>query len=218
MSTACVPLLEALRRSQLLDAGQVQELAAQLPSPEADVTALANAILRRGWLTPYQVRELVHGRVEDLVLGAYVLLDVLGQGGMARVFKARQRRLNRLCALKVILPGRLQEPGQLARFHREAAAAALLDHPNIVRVYDAGEGGGNHCLALEFIDGTDLSRALSRAAPLPAAAVCEWVRQAALGLQHAHAHGLVHRDLKPSNLMLTRAGVVKILDLGLVQL
>jgi eukaryotic-like serine/threonine-protein kinase len=217
MPVACGPLLEALRRSQLLDAGQLQELVARVPG-QADGTVLANAILRRGWLTPYQVRELVDGRVEDLALGEYVLLDVLGQGGMARVFKARHRRLNRLCALKVILPGRLQEPSQLARFHREAAAAALLDHPNIVRVYDAGECRGVPYLALEFIDGTDLARAIQRAAPLPAAAVCEWVREAALGLQHAHDHGLVHRDLKPSNLMLTRAGVVKILDLGLVQL
>src|SRR5262249_14204236 len=91
-------------------------------------------------------------------------------------------------------------------------------HPNIVRVYDAGESRGTPYLALELIDGTDLARALRRAAPLPAAAVCAWARQAALGLQHAHEHGLGHRDLKPSNLMLTRAGGVKILDLGLVPL
>src|SRR5947208_8934008 len=107
MSTASGPLLEALRRSQLLDAGQVQELVTELPC-QADVTVLANAILRRGWLTPYQVRELVHGRVADLVLGEYVLLEVVGRGGMPRVFKAGQRRLNRSCARMVILPGRLQ--------------------------------------------------------------------------------------------------------------
>jgi formylglycine-generating enzyme required for sulfatase activity len=210
--------LESLRSTHLLDEGQLLELITQEPSCQTDVTALARAILSRGWLTPYQVAQLVQGKVEELVLGEYVVLEVLGEGGMGRVFKACQRRLNRLCALKVILPGRLPEPGQLARFHREASAAALLDHPNIVRVYDAGECRGMPYLALEFIDGTDLKRAVSRAAPLPVAAVCSWIRQAALGLQHAHEHGLVHRDLKPSNLMLTRTGVVKILDLGLVQL
>jgi len=212
------PLLEALRRSQLLEAGQLQELAAQLPPSPVDGTALARVLLRRAWMTPYQVQQLVQGKVEELVLGEYVLLEVLGQGGIGRVFKARQRRLNRLCALKVILPGRLQDPGLLARFHREAAAAAMLDHANIVRVYDASESRGVHYLVLEFIDGTDLRRALKRLNPLPVASVCSWIRQAALGLQHAHEQGLVHRDLKPSNLMLTRKGVVKVLDLGLVQL
>src|SRR5262245_15374141 len=218
MVTVRDPLLESLRSSHLLNEGQLRELIAQVPSCQTDISALARAILSRGWLTPYQVGQLVQGKVEELVLGEYVVLEVLGQGGMARVFKACQRRLNRLCALKVILPGLLQEPGQLARFHREAAAAALLDHPNIVRVYDAGECRGLPFLALEFIDGTDLRQALGREAPLPVAAVCGWIQQAAVGLQHAHGHGLVHRDLKPSNLMLTRTGIVKILDLGLVQL
>jgi formylglycine-generating enzyme required for sulfatase activity len=212
------PLLGSLRSNQLLNEGQLRELITQVPSCQTDVTALARAILSRGWLTPYQVGQLVQGKVEELVLGEYVVLEVLGQGAMARVFKACQRRLNRLCALKVILPGRLPDPGQLARFHREAAAAARLDHPNVVRVYDAGECRGLPYLALECIDGTDLKGALDRASPLPVAAVCSWIQQAAVGLQHAQDHGLVHRDLKPSNLMLTRSGIVKVLDLGLVQM
>src|SRR5437588_13012865 len=89
-------LLGPLRNSQLLDEGQLRELITQVPECRTDVAALARAILCRGWLTPYQVGKLVQGKVEELVLGEYVVLEVLGQGGMARVFKACQRRLNRL--------------------------------------------------------------------------------------------------------------------------
>jgi serine/threonine protein kinase len=153
----------------------------------------------------------------SIVLGEYEVLELLGQGGMGKVFKARQRRLDRMCALKVILPEHLKQPAALARFQREARAAARLDHPNIVRVYDAGEDRGVHFLAMEYLEGIDLAALLRQAGPLPVPLACEYMRQAALGLQHAHEQGLVHRDFKPSNVMLTRGGVVKVLDLGLAQ-
>src|SRR5262249_44136107 len=104
-------------------------------------------------------------------------------------------------------------------FRREVRATAQLHHPNIVLAYDALEVGGTHLLAMEYVAGTDLGKLVEQNGPPPVGRCCEYVRQAALGLQHAHERGLVHRDVKPSNLLLTADGTtVKILDLGLARL
>jgi tetratricopeptide (TPR) repeat protein len=150
-------------------------------------------------------------------LPGYELLAYLGDGGMGRVYQARQVRLDRLVALKIVRPDRLARPGAVERFEREARAVAKLDHPNIVRIHDANQAGEVHFLVMEYLAGTDLSRMVDRRGPLPVAEACEYARQAALGLQHAHERGLVHRDIKPANLMVC-GGVVKVLDLGLARL
>jgi tRNA A-37 threonylcarbamoyl transferase component Bud32 len=137
---------------------------------------------------------------------------------MGQVFKARQVRLDRVVAIKVIRPDRLAHPEALSRFQREARAAARLAHPNVVTVHDCGLVGDAAFLVLEYVEGTDLGK-LVRSGPLPVAQACEYARQAALGLQHAHERGLIHRDVKPSNLLLdARGSVVKVLDLGLALL
>jgi serine/threonine protein kinase len=157
----------------------------------------------------------------------YEILSVLGQGGMGVVYKARQRSLDRVVALKVVAvppgPGGARDPRLLDRKRREARVTARLSHPNIVTVYDAGSAGASFYLAMEYVPGVDLHRLLERRGPLPVTEACEYLRQAALGLQHAHEQGLVHRDVKPSNLMVTEAaegecGTIKILDLGLARL
>src|SRR5262249_15717985 len=104
------------------------------------------------------------------------------------------------------------------RFHHEVQITARLDHPNIVRAYDAPEPRGLLFLVMEFVDGVDLRACVTESGPLPVAVACDHVRQAALGLQYAHERGLIHRDIKPSNLLVTKSGVVKILDLGLARL
>jgi hypothetical protein len=106
----------------------------------------------------------------------------------------------------------------LERFHREVRAAAKLNHPNIVKAYDAEQAGDLQLLAMEYIEGRSLADVLAKKGPLPIANACHYIRQAALGLQHAFEQGMVHRDLKPQNLMLTSKGVVKILDFGLAKL
>jgi serine/threonine protein kinase len=165
-------------------------------------------------------------------LGQYQLLEKLGSGGMGTAYKARHSKLKRLVAIKILLPDRVTDRTTVARFHREMEAIARLDHPHIVRAYDAGEDGGTHFLVMEFVDGIDLSKLVRCLGPLPVADACELIRQAAVGLQHAHETGLVHRDIKPSNLILSVAGsrnapgggaqpeqvTVKILDLGLALL
>jgi serine/threonine protein kinase len=211
-------LVDTLRQFSLLEAKQLEELSQKLVPACPDLKQLAKELVGRGWLTVFQVNQINRGRAQDLVLDQYILLEVLGEGGMGQVFKARQRRLKRLAALKVIRKEYLNSISAVDRFHREAEAAARLAHPNIVAVYDAGEANGTHYLAMEYVEGTDLSKLLkTKGSPAPGLA-CEYIRQAALGLQHAHEQGLVHRDIKPSNLMLTDKGVVKVMDMGLARL
>ena len=190
-------------------------------------------MIRAGLLTPFQVNHLLQGRCTELVLGPYRLLDRIGEGGMGQVFKARHERLGRIVALKVIRKDKLADPLALDRFRRETRTAAQLDHPNIVRALDADAIGPCHLLVMEFVDGVDLSQLVKRNGPLPIRAACDFICQAALGLQHAHEKGIIHRDIKPSNILVSKTsgsqsrapgqeqrawGLVKILDMGLARL
>jgi WD40 repeat protein/serine/threonine protein kinase len=151
-------------------------------------------------------------------IGQYQILQRLGEGGMGTVYQARHQKLDKLVALKLLHADKMQDPGAVTRFEREMKAVGKLDHTHIVRALDAGEVDGIHFLAMEYVEGLDLSTLARRLGPLPTAEACELIRQAALGLEHVHRHGLVHRDIKPSNLMVTPEGQVKILDLGLALL
>ena len=174
-------------------------------------------------------------------LADYELLEELGHGGMGVVYKARQIYLEQIVAVKILPHRYLDDAQAVSRFRREMQSIGALNHPNIVRAYNAGEAGGVHFLVMEFVDGLNLQRFIAGgkgdsphlperpvgccaqmgtvpfSAPVGVGAACEIVRQAALGLQHAHEHQLVHRDIKPANLMLARDGQTKILDLGLAK-
>jgi serine/threonine-protein kinase len=223
MSPATVPdLVRVLREYHLLAPAQLEELTRNLSARFNDPRELAQELLHRGWLTAWQVHQVVGGRGADLVLGQYLLLERLGTGGMGTVYKGRHRTLGRLAAVKVIRPDLLSQPGAVDRFLREARVAARLLHRNAVLVYDAGAVGATHFLAMQYVEGTDLGRLIQQHGPLPIALACDYARQAALGLQHAHEHGLVHRDVKPDNLILSYetvggTGVVKVLDFGLAR-
>lgn len=145
----------------------------------------------------------------------YEVIEQIGQGGMGAVYRAQHRLMNRPVAVKLINSQLIRHPQAVERFRREVQAAAQLAHPNIVAAYDAEQAGDVHFLAMEFVEGTDLSDVVLHRGPLPVAEACEYVRQAALGLQHAHEKGMVHRDIKPHNLMLSPDGQVRILDFGL---
>ena len=137
---------------------------------------------------------------------------------MGTVYKARHARMKRIVALKVLPKERLSDEEAIGRFEQEMQAVGRLDHPNIVRALDARKIGETHLLAMEYIDGLDLSKVVKRHGPLSIPDACEVVRQAATGLACSHENNLVHRDIKPSNLMLNSTGQVKILDLGLAQI
>jgi hypothetical protein len=137
---------------------------------------------------------------------------------MGVIYLAEHRVMEKSVALKVISPAVLDNPEALARFQGEVKAAGRLDHPNIARAYDADQAGDLHFLVMEFVEGANLAQVLEQKGPLPIPHACHYVRQAALGLQHAFEQGMVHRDVKPQNLMLTPKGLVKVLDFGLARL
>ena len=151
-------------------------------------------------------------------LGQYTLLEVVGKGGMGLVYRARQEKLNKVVALKLLSAARVHDPRMQVRFHRETLAAGTIDHPNVVRALDADEVDGVHFLVMEFVDGLDLSAMLKQLGPFSVEHACSMIRMAALGLSQIHKAGMVHRDVKPGNLMLSSDGEVKILDLGLALL
>jgi serine/threonine-protein kinase len=211
-------LVDTLRKGQILSPAQLQELSA-LQEAHRTPRALAEDLVRRGWLTAYQAREVLRGRGPGLRLGQYTLLTPLGEGGMGRVFKARHRLMQRLAAVKLIRKDWLASRNAVLRFQREIQAVARLSHPHVVHAYDADRAGKTYYIAMEYVEGTDLETLVKGRGPLPVAQACAYMRQAALGLQHAHEHGLIHRDIKPANFMVASAtGLVKLLDLGLARL
>ncbi len=209
-------LVTALQRSRLLAPEEMSRIDG-LRDRYPEARALGSHLIQAGRLTPFQVNQLMQGREADLILGPYQLLERLGEGGMGQVFKARHQGMQRVVALKVIRRQLLSDPQAVGRFQREARAAAQLAHPNIVTVFDAGQAGDTHYLAMEYVQGIDLSALVKRDGPLPVDRACEYIRQAARGLHHAHEKGLVHRDVKPANLLLAD-DVIKLLDLGLARL
>ena len=129
---------------------------------------------------------------------------MLGTGGMSTVYLAEHILMQRRVAIKVLPKSRVDDTSYLARFHREAQAAAALDHRNIVRAYNVDNDGDIHYLVMEYVEGRDLQQIVKQDGPLEPAVAAEYIRQAAEGLAHAHQAGLIHRDIKPANLLVDR--------------
>jgi eukaryotic-like serine/threonine-protein kinase len=219
-------LVQAIRKFGLLEPDQFQEFLRRVQTRNADPRTPFHELVERGWLTKFQFQKLLHNRGHELVLGSYVLLDKLGEGGMGEVFKARHQKMGRIVAVKLIRKDRLKNNEAVQRFKREIQATAQLSHPNIVMALDADQAGDMHFLVMEHVEGIDLGRLTRASGPQPVPQACDYIRQGALGLQHAFEKGLVHRDVKPTNLLLatkanaygTTPGTVKLLDLGLARL
>jgi Tol biopolymer transport system component len=150
-------------------------------------------------------------------LGPYEILDLLGAGGMGQVYRARDPRLGRVVAVKILPSSFSADAKRLRRFEQEARAAGMLNHPNVLAIYDVGTHEGSPYLVSELLEGETL-RARLEAGPIPLSKVFDYAVQIAMGLAAAHEKSIVHRDLKPENLFLTRDGRVKILDFGLAKL
>src|SRR6188768_2324113 len=149
-------------------------------------------------------------------LGRYEIIKPLGAGGMGEVYRARDTRLDREVAIKILPESVARDPERLARFDREAKAVAALSHPNILALHDAGTEDGVTFAVMELLDGESLRERLAHG-PLPVRRAIETTVQIAKGLAAAHAKGLIHRDLKPDNIFLVSDGQVKILDFGLAK-
>ncbi|MEX0713046.1 MAG: serine/threonine-protein kinase [Pirellulales bacterium] len=216
----------ALEKSNLLSEQQLagvrreqQEL--EQAGGEAQLQNLAISLIRRGLLTRWQAEQLLAGR-PSFYLGKYKLLDRIGKGGMGSVYRAEHALMGRTVALKVMARKLLKDRTSVARFRREVQLAASLNHPNIVTAHDADCVDDTHFLVMEYVQGRDLGRWIKQSGALPIAWTCECIRQAALGIQHAHERGLIHRDIKPSNLLVLsgtagRGPTIKILDVGLAR-
>jgi serine/threonine protein kinase len=150
-------------------------------------------------------------------LGPYEIVAPLGAGGMGEVYKARDTRLNRLVAIKVLPAGRLGDEGRKQRFIQEAQAASALNHPNIITIYDIAIDNARDYLVMEYIPGKTLD-VLIRGTGMPLGELLRIAIQVAEGISRAHEAGILHRDLKPSNIMVSENGLVKILDFGLAKL
>lgn len=193
-----------------VDDGTIALLAGETPRGDASVAfapSITDSILPT--IDPKTGRPMPH-------VSGYEILGELGRGGMGVVYKARQKKLNRLVALKMVLSGGHASPDALARFLVEAQAVAALQHPNIVQIYEVGEHDSLPHFSLEFVDGAPLDRALAGKPqkPVDAARLVETLSRA---MHFAHNHSILHRDLKPANVLLTSDGVPKITDFGLAK-
>ncbi len=213
--------LELVRRSGLVEDEPLNRLLGEIRARSEgelnDTDALVERLIEAGLLTPWQRDKLFEGRHKGFFLGKYKLLDHLGTGGMSSVYLAEHVLMQRRVAIKVLPKNRVADSSYLARFHREAQAAAAVDHRNIMRAYDVDSDGDIHYLVMEYVEGRDLQAVVREDGPLPYPVAADFIRQAAEGLSHAHAAGLIHRDVKPANLLVDRRNVVKVLDLGLAR-
>ncbi len=213
--------VELLRKSQLVDDERLQTaLKAAGSETSSEPKALADLLIKQGVLTPFQASLLINGKWRGFLIanGKYKLLQLLGIGGMGKVYLCEHIRMKRLVALKVLPLDQLKDQDAVARFTREAVAAAALNHPNIVKAYDLDQDGSLHFLVMEYVDGSSLHEIIKKHGPMEIARACHYIAQASQGLQHAHEAGWVHRDIKPGNLLLDRGGTVKLLDMGLARL
>jgi len=154
----------------------------------------------------------------QLIQERYAIGALLGEGGDALVYRARDRELQRAVAVKVLRPELRADPTFVARFEREARSVARLNHPHIVPVYDYGEAHGTYFLVMEHVTGGDLRARLQQDAPLPLSLAVRWAVEVADALGAAHAQGIVHRDVKPANILLTEDGHAKVTDFGIAKM
>ena len=220
MALSSEQFLRQVVASELLTAEEIAAIVAALPEERraSEGEQMARELVRQKKLTRYLAEQIYSGKGKTLVLGNYVVLDKLGQGGMGVVLKAEHKRLKRLVALKVMSANIVKTPDALKRFHREVEAAAKLRHPNVVATDDADEAKGTHFLVMEYVEGTDLSALVKKQGTLSVEQSVQCIIQAARGLEFAHSQGVVHRDIKPANLLLDSKGTVKILDMGLARI
>jgi eukaryotic-like serine/threonine-protein kinase len=214
-------LLDLVRKSGVLDDKRLEGYLAKTGYPNGvppEPSKFSGVMVRDGLLTHFQAEQFLQGKWRRFTIGRYKVLERLGAGGMGSVYLCEHKLMRRRVAVKVLPTAKAEEPASLERFYREARAVAALDHPNIVRAYDIDQDDKLHFLVMEFVDGANFQEIVKRSGPMDVTRAAHYIRQAALGIQHAHeAAGLVHRDIKPGNILVDRNGVVKVLDMGLAR-
>ncbi len=216
--------LDLVRKSGLVPADRLAPVLRKFPDPDdTPVRQLADELVRAGLLTFFQAKQIQQGRYKRFQIASkYRLLELLGVGGMGAVYLCEHEYMKRLVAVKVLPVDKIaSDPTALDRFYREARAVAALSHPNVVQAFDIDKFDTVHFLVMEYVDGSSLQDIIAgyvgRKQRFDPVRAVHYIAQAAAGLQHAGAVGLIHRDIKPGNLLLDRSGLVKVLDLGLAR-
>ena len=198
--------------------GELQDATDQLPEDQRESPrALLKELARIDKLTRFQANAIFRGKGDALVFGSYLVEKKLGRGGFGTVYRARHCLMNRTVAIKVINPALVNDQDTRNRFLCEFQTAAKLEHPNIVKAYDASQIDGSYYLAMEFVLGELLSEVVNASGPLPFETAVDYIIQAATGLEYAHRQGVIHRDIKPANMILDPEGRIRILDMGLAR-
>lgn len=194
---------------------ELSKLSKKLDGRTIQVDDLVGHLIESGLITQWHTEKLLAGKYKGFILGKFKLQTHLGSGGMSSVYLARHRISDQLRAIKVLPRKKVADKSYLDRFYLEARAAASLNHPNVVRIYDICNENDTHFMVMEYVEGEDLYEIVSGNGPLGFEDAAQFIAQAAEGLTHAHQRELVHRDIKPANLLRTKDGDIKILDLGL---
>src|SRR5437667_534887 len=219
--TTVEELIDLAKKSGVVDDKRLDAAMAKLRAAGTlpkEPGKLAGILVRDGVLTHFQAEQFLQGRWRRFTIGKYKVRERVGQGGMGSVYLCEPKFMRRRAPVKVLAAAKAEDPSSLERFYREARAVAALDHPNIVRAYDIDQDDKLHFLVMEYVDGASLQEIVKRSGPMDITRAAHYVRQSAIGLQHAHdAAGLVHRDVKPGNILVDRTGAVKVLDMGLAR-
>ena len=209
-------LLSVIRGSGVLGERQLAEIKNKIVQGDYpfDSSDLAERLVQDKVLTSFQAKRFLSNKPQGLIVGRYIILDRIGSGSMGRVYKAHHQMMDRVVALKIIAPEIASNERVVARFQREMKLVGRLDHPNVVRAFDADQINKILYIVMEYVSGRSLGERLKKG-PIPAAEMIDYAAQVALGLAHAHEQGIVHRDIKPSNILITDDRKIKVLDLGL---
>lgn len=216
VSLSAEEFLALLDRSKLVRPKRAAEIIGQLDLPKhSTAQEIAQALVSQRVLTRYQANRLLTGRYRGYFYNQYMVLDIIGAGGMGWVYLARDQESRELVALKVLSSYLSDDPGMMARLKLESRAGRRLFHPAIARTIDAGDAAGSHFLVMDYVRGISLRELVLQQGPIPWKLACHLVKQIAEGLHYAHERGLVHRDIKPENFLVNEDSNVKILDFGL---
>jgi serine/threonine-protein kinase len=212
-------LLELLERSGIAEKailkGALNSLSEKAAGRVVGTNELSSHLIQSGVITQWHADKLLAGKYKGFFLDKYKLLGHLGTGGMSSVYLAEAKNTGQKRAIKVLPKKKVSDKSYLDRFYREGKAAASLNHPNIVRIYDINNSGDTHYMVMEYVQGADLYERVKESGPMGIEDSVDAIIQAANGLHHAHQTKMVHRDVKPANLLRTDSGNVKLLDMGL---
>ncbi|MFO0876229.1 MAG: protein kinase [Gemmataceae bacterium] len=216
--TTSAELLDVVRKSDLVAPARLDGFLQEHPDlVSLKPHDLSTRLIAAGIITHFQSEQFLQGKWRRFTIGKYKVLERLGSGGMGTVYLCEHLTVCRKVAIKVLPTSQNFNPSAMGRFRREARAAGVIDHPNLVKAHDFDCEGDLHFLVMDYVDGSSLQDIVTRFGPMGILRACHYIRQAATALQAALDAGLIHRDIKPANIMLERNGRIRVLDLGLAR-